>query len=183
LPEAEQETEHLAELYGAVPVDGLADPILQCLHGDPPGDIVHFAMHGKLDPGGTQDGLMMADGQWLDQYSVRGVDLRARVVFLNACQVGQGQKLLGDYAGLAAAFLSGGAQAVVAPLWRVDDEVARHFAEGFYEAVLCGSTPPAEYLRQERLAVADEGSSEGTRLAYLFFGHPLLRVHWSGRSG
>jgi CHAT domain-containing protein len=180
LPQAEQEAAHLSKEYGAAPVAGLGPAVLRCLGGDPPGDIVHFAMHGKVDPGGTQDGLLMADGRWLDPAEVRGVErARARLVFLNACQVGQGEEMLGDYAGLAAAFLSGGAQAVVAPLWKVDDEVARTFAEGFYAAVLRDGMAPAEYLRRQRLSVRDEA---GSILAYLFFGHPLMRVEWSGSS-
>ena len=50
---------------------------------------------------------------------------RPMFVFLNACQVGAGQRVLGDYAGLATAFLSAGAAGVVAALWNVHDLAAR----------------------------------------------------------
>ena len=181
LPEAETEADNLARTYRGVPVEGLGRAVLRCLQGEPPGDIAHFAMHGKVDAGGTQDGLLMVDGQWLDWVTVRGVEkLKPRLVFLNACQVGQGQQVLGDYAGLAPALLTNGASAVVAPLWKVNDAVAHVFAEGFYQAVLVDKVAPAEYLRRQRAAVRHtEGLPAGTVLAYLFFGHPLLHVEWT----
>lgn len=42
------------------PVVAMAESVLGCLAGHPPVDAVHFALHGKLDVTGTQDGLLMA---------------------------------------------------------------------------------------------------------------------------
>ena len=104
------------------------------------------------------------------------------MVFLNACQVAGGQRSLGEYTGMAAALIGIEVGAVIAPLWKVDDTVAREVAEQLYRAVLGPErVSPAECLRRERRSTKGrEGSPAGTRLAYLFFGHPLLRVDWSG---
>jgi CHAT domain-containing protein len=136
---------------------------------------LHFAVHGIYDPNSVLNGLVLADGRALNPLQVRGNTFaRAPFVFLNACQVGSGQKILGDYAGLAEAFLYGGAAAVVAPLWSVKDTIAREIAMRFYEQAFAGKSP-AEILRAERAAFPnnDEATS-ATSLAYLFYGHPSL---------
>jgi CHAT domain-containing protein len=102
-------------------------------------------------------------------------------VFLNACQVGTGAKILGNYAGMAEALLYAGAAGVVAPLWSVDDAVARDVAVRFYRRVFVEGRSPAEVFRQERArftAGADAVSS--TYLAYRFYGNPTMRMSWSG---
>ena len=57
-------------------------------------------------------------------------------VFLNACQVGTDERVLGDYGGFASTLLRIGAVGVVAPLWNVKDDVAAAFARQFYAAAL-----------------------------------------------
>ncbi|TQS46442.1 CHAT domain-containing protein [Cryptosporangium phraense] len=175
LPQAEAESAGLVTRYAAVPVEALAQPILQALAGRPRVDVLHVALHGQFDVNGSQDGLLMQDRTWLSPVSVRGVGRSPiRLTFLNACQVGQGQQALGEPAGLAAALIGLGAGAVVAPLWKVDDDAARTVAEGFYPAVWSGESP-AEYLYRTR------GTGGPTVLAYVYFGHPRLRVVWRGR--
>jgi hypothetical protein len=188
LEEAEKEADHLKDSYKAAQVPARIRPILDCLgKATPPAHILHMAVHGRFDHTGTQDGILMEDGKYLRPRSIRGVKEAAHVdvidvgvVFLNACQLGQAQEMLGEYAGMATAFTSLGVDAVIAPLWKVDDAIARKVAEGFYRAVLGDEgLSPAEYLRRERHATkGKEALAEGTRLAYLFFGHPRLRISW-----
>lgn len=188
LEEAEKEADHLKDSYKAAQVPARIRPILDCLgKATPPAHILHMAVHGRFDHTGTQDGILMEDGKYLRPRSIRGVKEAAHVdvidvgvVFLNACQLGQAQEMLGEYAGMATAFTSLGVDAVIAPLWKVDDAIARKVAEGFYKAVLGDEgLSPAEYLRRERHATkGKEALAEGTRLAYLFFGHPRLRISW-----
>ena len=123
------------------------------------------------------DGLILIDGSTLDPIVVLGTPLHGRpFVFLNACQVAQGDQLLGDQAGLAAAFLSAGASAVIAPLWSIDDQLARQIAARFYERALRGD-PPAEIMRSERAAFLDDPATvSSTYMAYQYFGHPGLRL-------
>ncbi|WP_327361034.1 CHAT domain-containing protein [Streptomyces sp. NBC_01296] len=184
LVEAEAEASQLCAHYKAEPVEALTEPVLNRLRQSPSPDILHFSVHGKFDVGGTQDGIKMTDGTFLSPLSVRGLRSEKKLdqvdlVFLNACQLAQGQRMLGSYAGMVASFLHIGVGAAIAPLWNVDDGVARTFAEGFYQAVLMDGTAPAEYVRQQRAGTRDaSGAAASTPLAYLFFGHPRLTIDW-----
>jgi CHAT domain-containing protein len=192
LEHAEAEAKDLQSAYGATVLPARARPILDCLRGEPvdgsdplrPFDALHLAAHGNLDDSGYSDGIRLEDGRYLDPLAVRGV-VRSpvRLVFLNACLLGRGQSMLGDAAGMAPALVAIGACAVVAPLWRVDDAVARDVALRFFAALRSGSPSPAEFFAAERSAGASSGAGtpDGTRLAYLFFGHPRMRVVWTER--
>ncbi|MEE1759732.1 CHAT domain-containing protein [Streptomyces sp. SP18BB07] len=181
LKEAKAEAKHLIRHYRANPVDATTDQVLMALEGERGPEILHLAVHGKFSTEELEDGLKMVDGTYLSRRSVSGVEASGvRLVFLNACQVGQGRSELGAYAGMVPAFLGIGAQAAVAPLWNVDDKVAKNFAQDFYKAVLKGGTAPAEYLRRRRAGTLGAAGAElSTPLAYLFFGHPRLTVQWT----
>lgn len=175
LLDAEEEAAEIARRWSAIPVDAVAISVLDCLTGTPPADVLHFAVHGSYAPDGVLEGLILVDGDTLDPMAVKGCKFaRAPFVFLNACQVGSGNAVLGDYAGLAAAFLHAGAAAVVAPLWSIDDTAAKELALRFYTEVLDQGRRPAEVLRDERRAFASDGAA--TRLAYQYFGHPALAI-------
>jgi CHAT domain-containing protein len=115
---------------------------------------------------------------------IEGAEGRSiRLAFLNACQLAQGRMVLGSYAGIAQAMITIGADAVIAPLWKVDDEVARKVAEAFYPAVFDDGLSPAAFLREQRcLTDGVEDTADGTRLAYVYFGHPSLHVDWKGQN-
>jgi hypothetical protein len=181
LEEAEGEAKDLMTRYGAKEVEAATPAVLKCLEGDPVADLLHFAVHGKYDPDGVEHGLALVDGQMLRPMQVKGFDLTGSpFVFLNACQVGSGEKVLGDYAGMAEAFLYAGASAVVAPLWSVKDAVARSIASSFYERTLGRGERPAEVLRDERKAFSGGDRKSATYLAYQFFGHPMMKLDISG---
>jgi CHAT domain-containing protein len=145
--------------------------------GHPPGDVLHFSLHGKYDPGSAKQGLVLVDGGVIDPLVVKGGTLRhAPLVFLNACQVGMGQDTLGDYAGLAESFLYAGASAVVAPLWSIDDRIASALAERFYERAFSGESV-AEIVRSERAAFGSgDDPNSSTLMAFQFFGHPAMHL-------
>jgi CHAT domain/FHA domain/TIR domain len=192
LPEAEEEAASIAAAYpGTVTIEPLYSKVMDCLRGDPGVDVLHVALHGQFDPAAIDQGLVLlaprAGGEYVAQYlkpqHVESVTmLRPTFVFLNACQVGAGQRVLGDYAGLAAAFLSAGAAGVVAALWNVNDVVARGVAEQFYRALDADGEPVAEVLRQTRVrytrqnAETEPDGRATTLVAYQFFGHPRLRL-------
>ena len=168
----------LVQRWHATSVDAAAAAVLECLKGTPPADVLHFAVHGTYAPEGVLEGLILVDGERLDPMVVKGCPLaRAPFVFLNACQVGSSNEVLGDYSGLAAAFLHAGAAAVVAPLWSIDDAAAKELALRFYARTFGDGVPPASVLRDERRAFAGpDGDGAATRLAYQYFGHPALRL-------
>lgn len=187
LTAAEEEAEQLKQTYRAKKVDALTGPVKKCLKSSPTPDVLHFAMHARGQPGGFRNGLLMMKGKVLAPVDIEGIDLSApSFVFLNACQAGVGDELLGDYAGLAASFLRAGAAAVIAPLWGIDDGIAKDVALRFYSEVFGLGANVAEYLRTERAAFRDSvetvaGDGEirqapSTPLAYIFYGHPAMRL-------
>jgi CHAT domain len=177
LEQAESEADEIQKKWTAAPVPAETGPVLKCIDGVPPGDVLHFAMHGIYDPNSTLNGLVLVDGQPLDPTTVKGSTLsHTPFVFLNACQVGMGNTVLGDYSGMAAAFLYAGASGVIAPLWSIKDTIARQIALRFYEEAFQG-TAPAEFLRSERSQFTDSPEVvSATFLAYQFFGHPEMRL-------
>jgi len=181
LEAAEAEAAALVADYNAVEVDAVTDKVVGCLLGDPAGDVLHFSLHGKYDPGSAKQGLVLVDGEVIDPLVVKGGSLvKGPLVFLNACQVGTGQTTLGDYAGLAESFLFAGAAAVVAPLWSIDDAVASALAERFYSHAFTGEAL-AEIVRAERAGFdAGQGHNSSTLMAFQFFGHPEMRLERAG---
>lgn len=181
LKEAEAEAEELGKRFKAGQVNAATQPVFDCLDGDPAADLLHFAVHGSYDPDGPQDGLMLVDGEVLDPLEVKGTRLaRSPFVFLNACQVGSGNQTLGDYSGMAEAFLTAGASGVVAPLWSVKDTIARDIALFFYEKTAEEGMSPAAALREVRRSfLAENGLQSATWLAYQYFGHPSLKLRFS----
>jgi CHAT domain-containing protein len=183
LVEAEAEAGDIVDAYGAAAVNATLENVLDLLRGSPAADLIHFAVHGSLDGHAGAEGLILVDGNALDSLAVRGTPMSGTpFVFLNACQVGRGEQLLGDHAGMAAAFLFAGAAGVVAPLWSIDDRLARQIARRFYERALDGDTA-ANVLRTERADFRDSPESvSSTYLAYQYFGHPALRLERAGGS-
>jgi serine/threonine protein kinase len=177
LEHAEQEADDLHQTYGAQKVEAKTEPVDNCLNGNPATDVLHFAVHGKYDPSGFEDGIILVDRKTLGELDVRGVDLDPpHFVFLNACQVGNGSEKLGIYSGMASAFVYAGASAVVAPLWSIDDGLARDLAKGFYEAAFAGASP-ADFLREKRASFTKASSPKSSiNMAYQFFGHPGMQM-------
>jgi len=121
-------------------------------------DIIHYAGHAR--PGA----LHLADG-WLESDKIHAALRGAPLIFLNACASLREQLPMvitpdmatpGElhYAGqgvtdLAAAFLLGGAQALIGTLWPIFDEGAQSLAVDFYRALLQGM-PLGAALRHAR---------------------------------
>jgi hypothetical protein len=175
LEHAEQEGEVLRDRYDAEHVDALTKSIIGCMSkGDPRARTIHIALHGTWSSKDPVQGLIMVDNGVLSPTTVRGISAPERpFVFLNACQVGEGNEVLGQYAGLPAAFLYARARGVIAPLWSIDDAIAKEIAMRFYERLSLGDTPAA-ILREERKRFATEPIST-TYLAYIYYGAPSSR--------
>ena len=192
LEHAEAEAARVAKRYAMTTVEPLWTQVRDCLEGTPPADWVHVALHGQFDPQGDEDGLVLLDGvapgltqQFLTTRQLQSLELTRRpFVFLNACQVGSGKQVLGSYSGMAVALLRGGATAVVAAQWNIDDDVAAGVTDTFYAAVLDATepVPVAEALRAIRATyteanvAADPERFTPTLLAYQLFGHPRLTL-------
>jgi CHAT domain-containing protein len=101
--------------------------------------VLHFATHAvtdEVDP--DRSGVLLAPGAaaqdgLLQIREIVGLDLGGRVVVLSACSSNTGALLRGEgVMSLARAFFQGGANTVVASLWRLRDDEAADFFARFY---------------------------------------------------
>jgi tetratricopeptide (TPR) repeat protein len=113
--------------------------------------VLHFATHAVASdewPNGS--GLQLSgftrQGKPLNGF-LSTLDLLSQrtstdLVVLSACDTARGEGAPGEnVAGLARAFLGGGARRVVASLWKVDDAVTASLMSDFYAGLIAGETP------------------------------------------
>jgi CHAT domain-containing protein len=131
--------------------------------------VLHFATHAYASdqwPNGS--GLQLTgfkpSGEPINGF-VSTLDLLSRrastdLVVLSACDTARGDAAPGEnVAGLARAFLGGGARRVVATLWRVDDAVTAQLMQKFYGGLAAGNTPAAALSAAQRSFVSHETTS------------------------
>jgi hypothetical protein len=193
LKHARAEVRELVKTLGMTEVSATRSELRACLTGETAYDVIHVALHGQRDPQGLEDGLVLVEPDaagnptpsFFNATQVIGLENRASrpFVFLNACQVGSGDAILGTYAGFATSLLRTRASAVVAPLWNVDDEVAARVTRDFYaEAYAADPVPVAEILRKVRAEFTEAGvrndseTCTPTLIAYQCFGHPQFTL-------
>jgi len=124
---------------------------------------VHIAAHARVDDqnpwrseilipseGGESTGV----GFRLQAYRIAGSRMPPALVMLTSCSSALGRLTYGEgVLGLASAFLSAGAPAVVATLWPIDDEAAYRLVRFFYEA-LAGGRTVSDALREAQTKLA-----------------------------
>ena len=126
-------------------------------------DILHLASAGalnQLNPLFSHVALAPADGEdgRLEVHEVFGLELDGQLVVLSACETALASGARADvpagddWVGLSRAFLTAGASAVLATLWRVDDRSAAEFTKRFYRG-LRDERAPQEALREAQLAL------------------------------
>jgi hypothetical protein len=194
---AAAESKQFAAAYGAVSIDATEHGLAQLLNNlsvDGSGALlnpsfVHVAAHGQVRPQAQQyDGIVLSDTLSdtrseplvLGPPTVLGAPLWPATkpfVFLNACEVGAAGWTLSEFGGMPGAFITAGCRAFIGPLWAVNDLVAHNFAVAFYERVLGQQMPVAAALMElRRWFGTDQAASTATPLAYIFYGHPALRI-------
>jgi hypothetical protein len=179
LKESLAEREALGKLK-FIPLEARLDDLRAVVSGAvAPGHLIHFAVHGLSAPNENSQTLLLADGHQLSASALSGAYRRGDVprfvfVFLNACQVGTAGTSFGQAAGFPATLVRRGVLGFVAPLWDVDDALARAFAERFYKDTLTGAETVGAVLRAGRAAYRPDQST--TPLAYIYYGHPALRL-------
>jgi CHAT domain-containing protein len=116
-------------------------------------DYLHVAAHGIFrqdDP--FFSALRLADG-WLSLYDIYGLQLKARLVSLSACQSGRSWVGGGDeMVGLVRGFLYAGASSLVVSLWPVHDSTTAELMSSFYRSLRAGELP-ASALRSAMIEV------------------------------
>ena len=89
------------------------------------------------------------------------------LVVLSACDTALGDAAAGEnVAGLARAFLGGGARRVVASLHKIDDADTARFMNEFYRRLAAGETPAAA-LNESRLSLS--AGNGGARLDFVLY--------------
>jgi CHAT domain-containing protein/tetratricopeptide (TPR) repeat protein len=100
--------------------------------------VIHIASHGEFDPVNplfsairlTKDGK--ADGK-LQAEEIFGLDIRADLVVLSACETGLGDIRSGDdVVGMNRAFIFAGTHSLMSSLWRVSDVSTAIMMKQFY---------------------------------------------------
>ena len=118
-------------------------------------DVLHFATHAELnkeDP--LSSAVLLSKGEKedgrLEVREIFGMDLKASLVVLSACETGLGALSSGDeLVGLTRAFIYAGTPSVVASLWKVDDASTAQLMSSFYRNLK--SKTKVESLRQAQL--------------------------------
>jgi CHAT domain-containing protein len=191
LPASAVEIEALGEaLPGARKLRGSQATERRLRHALEEAGIVHVATHGILNalnpmfsrielvPGRARRGdeSPWTDDGRLEVHEVLGIRVASGLVFLSGCETGTGTAGAtaydrgNEFATLAQAFLSAGAGAVVATLWRVEDRGAAAFAARFYEALRTGAAPDALAAAQRAMIADPRWSSPYHWAAYRISG-------------
>jgi hypothetical protein len=149
IPKVEEEVERVRGLFDRGEVLRAAAATMAEFRARAAGaDYVHVAAHGVFradDP--HFSALRLADG-WLSVYDLYGLELKAELVSLSACQSGRSWVGGGDeLVGLVRGFLHAGAGALVVSLWPVNDSTTADLMVDFYRHLRAGTAAPAALQR------------------------------------
>jgi CHAT domain-containing protein/tetratricopeptide (TPR) repeat protein len=129
--------------------------------------ILHVAAHALRRGGERGDPALVLSAEPgragdLSCERILGLDLKADLVVLAACDTAGGRKIDGDgVRSLARAFLHAGANSVVASLWRIRDLEGRELMKSFYTHYLRDGLSPRDALRQAKLEFLRGGPARG----------------------
>jgi CHAT domain-containing protein/tetratricopeptide (TPR) repeat protein len=125
--------------------------------------IIHFATHAIVNSerpelSGIILSLVNEKGERQDGFlslrDIYNLNLPADLVVLSACNTGLGKEVKGEgLIGLTRGFMYAGAGAVVASLWKVDDEATAELMKLFYEGMFKRGLPPSAALREAQLSM------------------------------
>ena len=119
--------------------------------------IIHVASHGEFDPINPLFSSLKltrdeSDDGNFEVNEVFGLDIKADIVTLSACQTGLGDLVGGDeLVGLNRAFIYAGTHSILSSLWRVSDISTAVLIKHFYRNY--GKEDKAESLRKAQLLV------------------------------
>lgn len=155
---------------------GLFD-VLESGGSTPTVSLVHFAGHGCASTGEFDASIEMEDGLvYLDEVDTSGTVLGKRdrsMLVLNACEAAATVVQLGFVEGWAPRLAARGFGAVVAPLWRVQDKVARDvMISGLDSLILKGNTLGEAFTTARRQASERSIAS----FAYLAYGDVMATM-------
>ena len=122
--------------------------------------ILHFATHGIINNEHAQlSGIVLslidqqgnAESGFLRLPDIYKMHLDCDLVVLSACRSGLGKQINGEgFIGLTRGFMCAGARAVIASLWKVDDEATAELMSHLYDAMLREHLSPAAALQKAK---------------------------------
>src|SRR5260221_1649280 len=120
--------------------------------------VLHISSHAFT----KKDSLDMPHIELFDApfylFELKGLEYQPELVVLSACRTGDGRIVTGEgVQSLARAFTGGGANAVIAGWWNVNDETAGRLMQGFY----------AQLIAQQGSSDIKENSARALRAAKL----------------
>lgn len=141
-------------------------------------DYIHFATHGIVNSQYPElSGLLLAQNKQSPEDGILytgeifGLDLKAQLVTLSACETALGKRVEGEgVRGLTSAFLVAGARTVVVSLWKVADESTAKLMISFYNQLLSGKDK-ASALREAKLSLLRE-----SKYAHPFYWAPFVQI-------
>lgn len=150
-------------------------------------DVLHIAAHVEVnDQSPWRSALCLSTdsaGGRITAFDVSAMRLPHRLVVLSGCETARGRALNGEgVQGLSAAFLSSGAQCVVASLWPAPDRETAALMRLFYEGLSRGETA-GEALRRAQIAMRRSPASRAPLYwsGFLAIGAGEVRVDLSPR--
>jgi len=148
----------------------------QFLEQAPHYDVLHLSCHGLVERGNL-DTLSSSQLQFANRMLTskeifdRGTQLRAQLVFLNACISGSFKSELGgEVGGFWQAFLSAGAVSLIGTLAYMHPGYAQQIALDFYREWLKGDLTKAESLRLAQLRMLQQKIDPRHWASYILIG-------------
>ena len=120
--------------------------------------VIHLAMHGLIDIKNPMlssiafsESSDKAEDNFLQAFEISGLDLKADLVVLSACETGYGRFRQGEgVMSLARSFMYAGVPSLVVSLWQVNDESTSLIMQYFYKNLAKGMDK-AKALQQAKL--------------------------------
>ncbi|MFQ3574993.1 MAG: CHAT domain-containing tetratricopeptide repeat protein [Cytophagales bacterium] len=122
--------------------------------------VLHLATHGLVNENEPEKSKLYFFGSMADEFiyapDVYGMQMKASLVFLSACQTGLGKMNRGDgLLGLSRAFAYAGAKNMIVSLWNVNDMAAVELTKAFYQLLSKDNKPYAQALRESKLKLIE----------------------------
>ncbi|MDP1899418.1 MAG: CHAT domain-containing protein [Rubrivivax sp.] len=136
--------------------------------------LVHFSGHGVLGPNADLAALELEGTDQIKAMAFASSMLGSvaqPVLYLNACSVGRGSRVMGRSGGFAGNCIASGWSGVVAPYWPVYDPSAAHFGVAFYRKLKAGLA-----IGEALCELRDEMRDDPTAQSYAYYGDPFARV-------
>ncbi len=139
--------------------------------------MVHFSGHGVLGPNADLSALELEGADQITAMAFASSALGSvaqPVLYLNACSVGRGSRVMGRSGGFAGNCIASGWSGVVAPYWPVYDPSAAAFGVAFYRKLKAGLA-----IGEALCELRDEMRDDPTAQSYAYYGDPFARVRFA----